>query len=303
MMLREKLDNLRGRNNYYENIVFYSYKKSPHDHINEHEIKRLEHSISSLREFNNEISVYLFCDDPSLIPSNFSTDYRVVVEQFEEGFDHSMLSAWSIHRWYNLKYFAEESCNLLYLDSDTIFYNDVQYLFDTYCRYDVYGREEFGFRFDPNTGGGKNIREQLDTVDACIYDLGGKVEIHKYCCGVMLLNNNLHQRIIGCLDELTNLMEEFKQREHFMPIPNPRIVDQYAVWIILSRLEVSGGLLAVQDVTQGYVEEKHKEFFNPIVLHYTTKGEQELAKFDDRFNNLLRDVDELGEEIDPYILI
>ena len=71
----------------------------------------------------------------------------------------------------------------------------------------------------------------------------------------------------------------------------------------MSRLEVSGGLLAVQDVTQGYVEEKHKEFFNPIVLHYTTKGEQELAKFDDRFNNLLRDVDELGEEIDPYILI
>ena len=39
------------------NLVFYSYKKSIHDHINDHELKRLDHSIRSLREFNNEIPV------------------------------------------------------------------------------------------------------------------------------------------------------------------------------------------------------------------------------------------------------
>ena len=37
------------------NIVFYSYKKSIHAHINDHELKRLDHSIRSLRDFNNEI--------------------------------------------------------------------------------------------------------------------------------------------------------------------------------------------------------------------------------------------------------
>ena len=136
------------------NLVFYSYKKSIHDHINDHELKRLDHSIRALRDFNNEIPVYLFCDDPAFIPPYFRLNYNVNVLPFVDGFDHNMLSAWSIHRWYNLKYFEDQSSNILYLDSDTIFYDDVQYIFDTYSRYDVYGREEFGFRHDPNTGGG-----------------------------------------------------------------------------------------------------------------------------------------------------
>ncbi len=299
-LTREKLNKLRWKNNNFENIVFYSYKKNKHAHINEHEMKRLEHSISSLREFNNEISVYIFCDDPSYIPDNFKSEYNVNIEPFVEGFDHDMLSAWSIHRWYNLQYFKDEDYNILYVDTDTIFYQDVGYLFDTYCRYDVYGREEFGFRHDPNTGGGSNIRDRLDSVDACIFDLGGKSEVYKYCLGVILLNNGIHQDIIWSLDELSELMEEFKKSEHFLPIPNPRIIDEYGVWVIFSRLGIDGGLFAVQDVTQGWIEQKHKEFFNPIVLHYTTKGEQDLAKFDDRFSNLLRDFDDLGKEIDPY---
>ena len=54
--MREKLDNLRQRKNKdYQNIVYYSYKMSVHEHINDHELKRLEHSIKSLREFNNDI--------------------------------------------------------------------------------------------------------------------------------------------------------------------------------------------------------------------------------------------------------
>ena len=57
---REKLDKLRWRTNQKsENIVFYSYKMSQHDHINDHEFKRLNHSIKSLREFNNEILKYV----------------------------------------------------------------------------------------------------------------------------------------------------------------------------------------------------------------------------------------------------
>ena len=282
------------------NIVFYSYKKSIHAHINDHELKRLDHSIRSLRDFNNEIPVYLFCDDPAFIPPYFRFNYNVNVLPFVDGFDHNMLSAWSIHRWYNLKYFEDQSSNILYLDSDTIFYDDVQYIFDTYSRYDVYGREEFGFRHDPNTGGGKGIREKLTRVDQAISALGGKESVYKYCCGVILLNNNIHTKIINKLDELTELMNIFKNGAQLMPIPNSRIVDQYAVWIILSRLSSTGGMFGIQDVTMGYIEEKHQEFFNPVILHYTTKGEQEFAESDPKYNNLLRDVDELSEDIDPY---
>jgi len=282
------------------NIVFYSYKKSIHAHINDHELKRLDHSIRSLRDFNNEIPVYLFCDDPAFIPPYFRLNYNVNVLPFVDGFDHNMLSAWSIHRWYNLKYFENQSSNILYLDSDTIFYGDVQYIFDTYSRYDVYGREEFGFRHDPNTGGGKGIREKLTRVDQAISALGGKESVYKYCCGVILLNNNIHTKIINKLDELTELMNIFKNGAQLMPIPNSRIVDQYAVWIILSRLSSTGGMFGIQDVTMGYIEEKHQEFFNPVILHYTTKGEQEFAESNPKYNNLLRDVDELAGDIDPY---
>ena len=285
------------------NIVYYSYKTNHHDHINEHEIKRFEHSIRTLREFNNEIPVYLFCDDPELIPPYFSLEYDVRVRPFEKAHTHGMLF---IYRWFNLQFFDKpeyDDANILYVDSDTVFYGDVQYLFDHYNYAKVFGREEFGFRHDPNTGGGKDIRKALDYVDQCIVEAGGKTQVYKYCMGVMLFNNGFHEDIIDRLEELVKLMEQIKAFELPYPVPNPRIVDEYAMWIILSRIGVTGGLFGVQDVTQGYVEQKHKEFFNPIVMHYTTKGEQQLAQDDERFKNLLRDVDEIGEDIDPYSVL
>ena len=287
------------------NIVFYSYKVNRNSHINDHELKRLDHSISSLRKFNHEIPVYLFCDDPEFIPPYFSLEYDVRVLPFEKAHNHGMLF---IHKWYNLKFFDKRSgefddSNILYVDSDTLFYGDVQYLFDHYNYADVFGREEFGFRHDPNTGGGKDIRKALDYVDKCIVEAGGKTQIYKYCLGVMLFNNGLHLDVIDRLGELVELMLKIKDRKIPYPVPNPRIIDEYAMWVILSRIGVIGGLFGVQDVTQGYVEQKHEEFFNPIVLHYTTKGEQKLAEEDERYSNLLRDVDEFGEHIDPFHIL
>ena len=279
-----------------DNVVFYSYKKSIHAHINDHELRRFEHSISTLRDFNNEIPVYLFCDDPSFIPSDFITDLGVKVEPFVDQIKHGMLF---IYRWFNLKYFQKDA-NILYVDSDTIFYGDVQYLFDHYNYAEVFGREEFGFRHDPNTGGGKNIRKALDYVDQCIGEAGGYEQVYKYCMGVMLFNNGLHLDIVDRLGELVELMCKLRDGRMVYPVPNPRIIDEYAMWVILSRIGAYGGLFGVQDVTQGYVEQKHQEFFNPIVLHYTTKGEQQLAQDEERFGDLQRDVDEFSEEIDPY---
>ena len=46
--VREKLDTLRCRENKFPNIVFYSFKVSPHEHINTHEMRRFDHSIKSL---------------------------------------------------------------------------------------------------------------------------------------------------------------------------------------------------------------------------------------------------------------
>ena len=283
-----------------DNIVFYSYKKSIHDHINHHELKRFEHSISTLRDFNNEIPVYLFCDDPSFIPSYFTTDLSVKVVPFVEGNDHGFIF---IYRWINLQYFEEMDANILYVDSDTIFAGDPQYLFDHYNYRDVFGREEFGFRHDPNIGGGRNIRRQYDMVDSGIKDLGGKSHVYNYCVGVLLFNNNIHRELISRGNELIELLTRLTNNEIPMPIPNRRIVDEYSVWVTLSRIGASCGLFAVQDVSQGWIEKKHEEYFNPIVCHYTTNHEQAFAKSNEKYNNLIRDTDELREEIDPYAAV
>ena len=280
------------------NIVFYSYKMSPSDHVNQHEIKRFEHSISSLREFNNTIPVYLFCDNPEYIKDNSNLEDLVNIQSFVDGNDHGILF---IYRWFNLKFFQNNvDANILYLDSDTIFYDDVEYLFNHYNYASFFGREEFGFRHDPNNGGGKKIRESLDYVDECIKSAGGKTHIYKYCCGVVLFNNGIHLKVIDRLNELLDLMYQLKNGEIPYPIPNPRIVDEYAFWVVLSRTGASNALFGAQDVTQGYIEKKHQEFFNPVVIHYTTKKEQEMALSDDRFSNLVRDIDEFAEMIDPY---
>ena len=128
-------------------------------------------------------------------------------------------------------------------------------------------------------------------MDQCIIEAGGE-KIYKYCTGVMLFNDGIHLHLIDRLGELVELMFKLKDGKLPYPVPNPRIMDEYALWVVLSRIGVYAGLFGAQDVTQGYIEEKHEEFFNPIVLHYTTKGEQIMAQEDERFSNLLRDVDE-----------
>ena len=137
-------------------------------------------------------------------------------------------------------------------------------------------------------------------MDHCIEDAGGNEQIFKYCTGVMLFNNGLHMDLIDYLGELVELMFKLKDGKLPYPVPNPRIVDEYALWVILSRIGAYGSLFGAQVVTQGYIEQKHEEFFNPIVIHYTTKGEQIMAEEDERFSNLRRDVDEVSEDIDPY---
>ena len=56
-------------------------------------------------------------------------------------------------------------------------------------------------------------------------------------------------------------------------------------------------------VTHGFIEQKHQELFNPIVCHYSTKKEQEFAASDPKYSDLLREVDDLSEEIDPWSIL
>ena len=105
----------------------------------------------------------------------------------------------------------------------------------------------------------KDIRFNLDLVDACIKAEGGNIPIHKYCIGAILMNNNIHVEIVKKLRQLTEIMDGLKTKQLLNPIPNPRILDQYAMWIIWSRIGATNALFGVQDVTHSWIEPKHEE--------------------------------------------
>ena len=176
-------------------------------------------------------------------------------------------------------------------------------MFETYSHYDVYGKEERGFRHCPISGSEKDIRFKLDLVDACIQMEGGKTPIHKFCIGAILMNNNVHKDIIARLNELENILNSLKANELLNPIPNPRILDQYAMWILWSRIGATNGLFGVQDVTHGWLEKKHEEYFNPVLLHYTTRDEQKFVEDNKEYSSLKRNTEELGLEIDPHSMV
>jgi hypothetical protein len=285
-----------------KDIVFYSFMEA-HGHawrpkIGEHEYKRLKLSWQSLRKHNTDIEIRfcyserinLFRDPESTLGkdrndslydkwASLCNDYGVEMYPFHESFIGNEPNAWSIHRWYNLALWEKENLNILYLDADTYINGDIQLIFDIYKRDPVYGREELGFRHDPNQGiHGEDPRFYLDLIDASIMAQGGKTEVQKYCLGVILLNHSIHKLFTPeVLSGYTDLLERIHALKVFYSIPNFRIMDEFALWVLLSRWSLRTSLFGDQDVTQSFLEKKHETNFNPIVLHYTTKDEEKFA--------------------------
>jgi len=172
----------------------------------------------------------------------------------------------------------------LYVDSDTIWHDDPQLLFDKYNVAEVYGREEIGFPMDTNTGAyGKDGRYLLDMVDAGIvseWTAGQSGTISpKYCMGVMLFNNRFHNYVYSKIEYLKSCIQKCIDGDQFYPLPNLRIVDEYAMWCLLGQNTVASyDYFSQQDVSMPYGEKKHADYYNPVLLHYCTNKEKEAVE-------------------------
>ena len=278
-----------------KDVVFYSFmnpKEKPA--IASHEYKRLNLSWRSLRKHNQDIEVRFCYDGDDPMWASLCEEHNIRMFPFHESFTGEEPNAWCIHRWYNLALWAHEDLNVLYMDADTYINGDIQLVFDNYRRDPVYGREELGFRHDPNLGVcGEDPRFYLDLVDASIVAQGGKTEVQKYCLGVILLNRSVHKLFTPeILKGYTDLLERIHKFEVFYSIPNYRIMDEFAFWVLLSRWSLRTSLFGDQDVSQTFLEKKHENHFNPIVLHYTTYAEEKFADWAPEFYCLSRTLEE-----------
>jgi len=281
-----------------KNVVFYSFLNNPDKpQIMEHEYKRLKLSWKSLRKYNKDIEVRFCLGGKMSDPTNdvrvwtvLCKEHNVTMFPFHSSFSVDLPNAWCIHRWYNMALWKNEDLNLLYLDADTYINDDIQKIFDMYSRDAVYGREELGFRHDPNSGvSGEDPRFFLDLVDASIIAQGGISEVQKYCLGVILLNHSVHKLFDeGALEFYSDLLKRIHRFEVFYSIPNYRIMDEFAFWVLLSKMSVRTSLFGDQDVSQTFLEKKHETHFNPVILHYTTKDEEKFADWSPEFSGLSR---------------
>jgi hypothetical protein len=263
-----------------KDIVFYSFMEPfRKPKIGEHEYKRLKLSWSSLRKYNTDIEIRFCYNGNKKMWSKLCEEYGVKMYPFHSSFTGKEPNAWCIHRWYNLALWKDESLNVLYMDADTYVNGDIQLVFDIYKRDPIYGREELGFRHDPNLGVcGEDPRFYLDLIDASIVAQGGKTEVQKYCLGVILLNHSIHKLFTPeILNGYTDLLKRIHSFEVFYSIPNYRIMDEFAFWVLLSRWGLRTSLFGDQDVSQTFLEKKHENHFNPLILHYTTKDEEKFA--------------------------
>ena len=113
---------------------------------------------------------------------------------------------------------------------------------------------------------------------------------------MILLNHSVHKLFTTeVLSYYTDLLERLLTFKVFYSIPNYRIMDEFAFWVLLSRFSLRTSLFGDQDVSQTFLEKKHDAHFNPVVLHYTTKDEEKFADWAPEFFCLSRNQEEREE--------
>ena len=231
---------------------------------------------------DDEIDIVLATDIPELFADMESM--WACFELIEIPPSDKSIPNWQyIGRWLNLNV-LENYDRVLYVDSDTIWHDDPLLLFNKYNIAEVYGREEIGFPMDTNTGAyGKDGRYLLDMVDAGIVSEWTSPQHGtippKYCMGVMMFNNGFHNYVYSKIKYLKSCIQKCMDGKQFYPLPNLRIVDEYAMWCLLGQIHnASYDYFSPQDVSMPYGEKKHADYYNPVLLHYTTNKEKEAVE-------------------------
>jgi hypothetical protein len=248
-------------------------------------------SVRSLRRHNKSIPIYLFvygAETPASVREVAAHGNVTVCElgrydaYLKRISPHGSMLALSplLHKILSLRHLPDrELSQVLYLDCDTFFLDDVEKLFDRYGSCDWYAREE------PCTSRSRSGADPLHVDEDALRRIAraeGLRPIAPFNSGVWLLNNaswrsldrlgttfldvvwrlvlgwdqktaDLHSamelRIAAALADAAAALD----RSRALPYPAGSLwmVDQIALWLLLGGLPLSGGLLDEHDVPQG----------------------------------------------------
>lgn len=305
-------------------LIYYSLS-IPTDQQRSDLFLQLIASIRSLRTYNQSIPIYVFVYGhlPDELERQLGT-YQVQIyskEEYSKYLSHLFPRGWEalshyplLHKWLN---FTEidtlHPTQVLYLDCDTFFFDDVDILFDTYSSLDCYAREEPTCQRSHHGYDPTYLNEEL------LLDLTRHeqiIPVPPFNLGVVMLNNGIWSKInhlqseyllytwrfmvwmaLNPIDEqdaqygegqgISLLRTKFSQLVSnedvtiSLPFPsgNRWILDQVALWLTLGWIpNFTYGDFSMRQVLQnGECMDRRIEECDWIMCHYYS---QNLERFD-----------------------
>lgn len=267
-------------------VVYYSLDQPPHPRAQIYQ-SQLICSLEGLRGFNPTLPVYLHVVGQlerafaQYLTRRFAvrlvsfSGYQEMLDAHLPGAGRLLADYPILHKFLTLRHFcALRPAQVLYVDSDTLFYADPLPLMQRCTQADIYARAEP--HSDPRQA------------DAGYFDHAGLARLQQrlgcrpikpFNTGVMILNHGIWDKFLAQARFFLELVLAFSPKAVAaglpglpLPVNNPWIRDQVAFWLSLGRLEsFELGLLSYDQLLLGGEELFSPGVFaRPVITHYFT---------------------------------
>jgi hypothetical protein len=248
-------------------VVYYAMTE------NDYLLRQLKESLGSLRRFNRTIPVFVF------IFAKKSFSVPAWLKRYAVEVRHLAPLAANIYpylvKWIPLS--GIEADQVLFLDADTYFYDDVEKLFDHYSLKDIYGRRAIGTTYGSQKVGSRKITSQLLVHTWKEFHRRRQLTPRAILnAGVLIFNRRSHRKVT--FEVIRAAYAELHNGDLPYPSQNTYNRGEIAAAVAFSSLGLSIGLLS--PLRAPYFVEWHQCDVAPsgIVLHIFSENYRDFLR-------------------------